>query len=56
MGLQILGIGRTGHLAFNEPGSSFGSRTRVVGLTEVTRAVNARYFEGAGQMPHHAMN
>lgn len=35
--LQILGIGRNGHIAFNEPGSSFDSRTRVVELDEVTK-------------------
>lgn len=55
VGLQVLGIGRNGHLAFNEPGSSFGSRTRVVRLSDVTRADNARYFGGTGQTPSHAI-
>jgi len=38
--LQILGIGRNGHIGFNEPGSSFGSRTRVKTLSRVTRSDN----------------
>ncbi|NTV40147.1 MAG: glucosamine-6-phosphate deaminase, partial [Demequinaceae bacterium] len=42
--LQLLGIGTTGHIGFNEPGSSFGSLTRVKTLTERTRADNARFF------------
>lgn len=44
--LQILGIGTNGHIAFNEPGSSFASRTRVVALTAQTRQDNARFFDG----------
>lgn len=55
VGLQILGLGRNGHLAFNEPGASFESRTRVVRLTEVTRADNARFFPGRRQAPSHAI-
>lgn len=46
VGVQLLGIGRNGHLAFNEPGSAFDSRTRVVELSATTRADNARYFAG----------
>jgi glucosamine-6-phosphate deaminase len=42
----VLGIGRNGHIGFNEPGVPFGSRTRVVRLTETTRKVNAEDFEG----------
>jgi glucosamine-6-phosphate deaminase len=38
--LQVIGIGRNGHVAFNEPGSSFASRTRVVRLTPETRRAN----------------
>ncbi len=48
--LQILGIGSNGHLAFNEPGSSLGSRTRVQALTEKTLSDNARFF-GEGEAP-----
>jgi len=55
VGLQMLGVGRNGHLAFNEPGSSFESRTRVVRLAAATRADNARYFDGPDQVPALAM-
>ena len=44
--LQILGIGSDGHVGFNEPTSSLGSRTRIKTLTEQTRADNARFFDG----------
>lgn len=44
--LQILGIGTDGHIAFNEPGSSLGSRTRIKTLTRQTRFDNARFFGG----------
>lgn len=42
--LQILGIGRNGHIGFNEPGSSFKSGTREVLLSEITLRDNARFF------------
>lgn len=48
IGLQLLGIGSNGHIAFNEPGSPLDSTTRVVALSEETRTDNARFF-GAGQ-------
>lgn len=44
--LQILGIGTDGHIAFNEPGSSLASRTRIKTLTRQTRLDNARFFDG----------
>lgn len=44
--LQILGIGTDGHIAFNEPGSSLASRTRIKTLTRQTRIDNARFFDG----------
>lgn len=44
--LQILGIGSDGHIAFNEPGSSLASRTRIKTLTRQTRVDNARFFGG----------
>ncbi|MET0828424.1 MAG: glucosamine-6-phosphate deaminase [Microbacterium sp.] len=53
--LQILGIGRTGHIGFNEPGSSLASLTRVKTLTESTRHDNARFFESPGQVPMHCI-
>lgn len=42
--LQLLGVGRNGHLAFNEPGAPRDSRTRLVTLTESTRAANREAF------------
>ncbi|MGO4691977.1 glucosamine-6-phosphate deaminase [Glaciibacter sp. 2TAF33] len=53
--IQILGIGRTGHLGFNEPGSSFASVTRVKTLTEKTRADNARFFDSPAEVPMHCI-
>lgn len=54
--LQILGIGTDGHIAFNEPGSSLASRTRVKTLTEQTRRDNARFFDGdLSAVPRHCM-
>ncbi|MCL1868941.1 MAG: glucosamine-6-phosphate deaminase [Promicromonosporaceae bacterium] len=44
--VQILGIGTDGHIAFNEPGSSLASRTRIKTLTKQTREDNARFFDG----------
>jgi glucosamine-6-phosphate deaminase len=38
-------MGRDGHIAFNEPGSSLSSRTRIKTLTDETRAANARFFD-----------
>ena len=55
IGLQILGIGRNGHLAFNEPGSPSDSRTRVVKLTAGTRADNSRFFERPEEVPDRAV-
>jgi glucosamine-6-phosphate deaminase len=53
--LQLLGIGSDGHLAFNEPGSSLASRTRVKTLTEQTRRDNARFFGSVDSVPHHVL-
>jgi glucosamine-6-phosphate deaminase len=47
--LQLLGIGSDGHIAFNEPGSSLTSRTRVKTLTQKTIRDNAELFFGKGQ-------
>ena len=52
--LCVLGIGRNGHIGFNEPGAPFGSRTRVVRLAESTRLVNAADFE-ADRAPERAI-
>ncbi len=53
--LQILGIGTTGHIGFNEPGSSFASTTRVKTLTEQTRVDNARFFTSLDEVPRHCI-
>lgn len=53
--LQLLGIGRDGHIAFNEPGSSLASRTRVKHLTEETIRDNARFFGSESQVPRLAV-
>lgn len=53
--LQILGIGRNGHLGFNEPTSSFASRTRVKTLSEQTRRDNARFFSTSEDVPMHCL-
>lgn len=54
--LQILGIGSNGHIAFNEPGSSLSSRTRVVGLTRSTITDNSRYFDAPADVPVRAIS
>jgi glucosamine-6-phosphate deaminase len=53
--LQILGIGRTGHIGFNEPGSTRHSRTRLVTLDPVTRRDAASGFFGENNVPHQAL-
>jgi glucosamine-6-phosphate deaminase len=53
--LQLLGIGSDGHIAFNEPGSSLASRTRVKTLTHQTRTDNARFFDSIEQVPTSAI-
>jgi glucosamine-6-phosphate deaminase len=49
--LQLLGIGQNGHLGFNEPFSSFRSRTRVTVLSRATRLQNAPHFTGPESVP-----
>jgi glucosamine-6-phosphate deaminase len=53
--LQLLGVGTDGHIGFNEPGSSFASRTRIKSLIEQTRRDNARFFSGLAEVPHHVL-
>ena len=53
--LCILGIGTNGHIAFNEPGSSFLSRTRVVDLDEQTIEDNSRFFDSVDDVPKQAI-
>ncbi len=49
--LQLLGIGSDGHIAFNEPGSSLASRTRLKALTAETRRDNSRFFGSLDEVP-----
>ena len=53
--LQLLGIGRTGHIGFNEPGSDDQSRTRLITLDRVTRIDAASDFFGAENVPRRAI-
>ncbi|BDI30985.1 hypothetical protein CCAX7_30360 [Capsulimonas corticalis] len=53
--LQLLGVGRTGHMGFNEPGSSVHSRTRLVTLADVTRQDAAPGFGGLKNVPTQAI-
>jgi len=53
--LQLLGIGRAGHIGFNEPLSAFKSRTRVKALAPLTLEQNAAFFGGADKVPRRAI-
>jgi len=53
--LQLLGIGSNGHIGFNEPLTSFSSRTHVVKLSEQTRIDNGRFFADQNEVPTHAI-
>ncbi|MCI3984743.1 glucosamine-6-phosphate deaminase [Bacillus vallismortis] len=53
--IQLLGIGRNGHIGFNEPGTPFQSRTHIVTLNEQTRQANARYFSSIDSVPTKAL-
>jgi glucosamine-6-phosphate deaminase len=53
--IQILGIGANGHIGFNEPTSSFASRTRIKTLAPRTRADNARFFDSPDDVPTHCV-
>ncbi len=53
--VQLLGIGADGHIGFNEPGSSLGSRTRLKTLTAETRHDNARFFGSLDEVPYHVI-
>ncbi|GHI01486.1 glucosamine-6-phosphate deaminase [Neobacillus kokaensis] len=53
--LQILGIGSNGHIGFNEPGTSFESKTHVVNLAPSTIEANARFFNSMEEVPTQAI-
>lgn len=54
--LQILGIGRNGHIGFNEPGTAFDTPTHVVELTQSTIQANQRYFDKVEDVPTQAIS
>lgn len=54
--LQLLGIGRNGHIGFNEPDTKFTTLTQVVDLTEDTIDANARFFADAADVPRQAIS
>ncbi|MBX8632055.1 MAG: glucosamine-6-phosphate deaminase [Thermoplasmata archaeon] len=53
--LQFLGLGRNGHIGFNEPGTSFDSLTHVTELSEGTVLANAHLFGSPEDVPHRAI-
>ena len=53
--LQLLGIGHTGHIGFNEPDEDFDKTTHCVKLKQQTIDANARFFENAGEVPKYAI-
>ena len=52
--IQVLGIGSNGHIAFNEPGTPFGSVTHIVNLAESTIKDNSRMFASIDEVPRQA--
>ncbi len=54
--LQILGIGRNGHIGFNEPGTSFDMTTHIVDLTADTIKANSRFFSSMDEVPKQAIS
>lgn len=53
--IQLLGIGTNGHIGFNEPYTTFNSRTHVIELSESTRQDNSRFFDNMDEVPTHAV-
>lgn len=53
--LQLLGLGPNGHIGFNEPGTSFESRTHIVKLSQDTRIANSRFFPSLSDVPTRAI-
>lgn len=54
--LQLLGIGRNGHIGFNEPAGDFSRLTHIVDLTDSTRQANARFFDRLEDVPRQAVS
>jgi glucosamine-6-phosphate deaminase len=53
---QVLGIGRNGHIGFNEPGTPFDAKTHIINLTQSTREANARFFASLDDVPTQAVS
>lgn len=53
--IQVLGIGANGHIGFNEPGTSFDTKTHIVKLAEKTRIDNTRFFSDISEVPKEAI-
>lgn len=53
--LQLLGIGKNGHIGFNEPGSELSNQTFIVKLDEQTRLDNSRFFKSIDEVPKYAI-
>lgn len=54
--VQVLGIGRNGHVGFNEPGGTLQAATHVIELTAATRRANARFFPRLESVPRRAIS
>lgn len=53
--IQVLGIGRNGHIGFNEPSDKLPAATHLTSLTESTIEANSRFFASPAEVPHHAL-
>lgn len=53
--IQVLGIGRNGHIGFNEPADRLNSATHLTALSESTIIANSRFFSSPDEVPHHAL-
>lgn len=54
--LQFMGIGRNGHIGFNEPADAYPDRTSIIELTESTIDANKRFFDSADEVPRKAIS
>lgn len=54
--VQVLGLGRNGHIAFNEPADKLNKRTSIVELADSTIKANSRFFENEEDVPRHAVS
>ena len=54
--IQLLGIGRNGHIGFNEPGTPWDAVTHIVPLTDATRQANKRFFNSIDEVPEKAVS